>query len=303
MKVVVPRSLGSASDVTERDVRSEIKPLGLQPVRPPRVTSGKVIANIIMGIFGILFLAPLIWLILASVDAHAGPNMRWPDLSFKNFAAISSGPYISGLWNSLILSGIATVVATVPSIFAGYAFSRHHIPFKGPLLLSILVLAGVPVTILIVPIYEVFSTHNALTILPAAIFLGVTSLPFELWIIKNYIDAVPADLEESARLEKASTLQVLRRVVVPLALPGICAAAIFGFINSWGNFLVPLVLISNPNEAPSPVAMYGFFGGNVIRWGDIAAYAVWYALPVLLLYLFMARLFRGGFVLSGAIRG
>jgi multiple sugar transport system permease protein len=281
---------------------AELPPQGLA-VRPPRVTSARVTSNVTLLILGVLFIAPLIWLILASLDSNASQTLEWPHFTFSNFTLAANSANLMALKNSALMSIIATVVATVPATLAGYSFSRHHIPLKGPLLLAILMLAGVPMSILIVPIYQVFAGQNWLALLPASIFLGVTSLPFELWIVKNFIDAVPLDLDESARLERAGTWQILIRIVIPLALPGIGAAAIFGFINSWGNFLVPLVLIVSPSQQPSPVAMYGFFGGNVIRWGEIAAYSIMYAIPVLILYLALGRLFRGGFVLSGAIRG
>jgi multiple sugar transport system permease protein len=292
-----------AADIAaDRRPGTEI-PAGAVPVRPPKVTSARLVSNLTLLVLGILFLAPLVWLILASVDANASQSLQWPHFTLRNFTQAANTANILALKNSVLISAIATVVATIPATLAGYVFSRRHIPFKGPLLLAILMLAGIPVAILIVPIYQVFAVRNWLALVPASVFLGVTSLPFEIWIIKNFIDAVPADLEESARLERAGTLQILLRIVVPLALPGIAAAAIFGFINAWGNFLVPLVLIAIPTQQPSPVAMYGFFGGNVIRWGEIAAYSIMYAVPVLILYLALGRLFRGGFVLSGAVRG
>jgi multiple sugar transport system permease protein len=292
-----------AVEVETRQAPLPELPRDAVPVRPPKVTSGRVVSNVTLVILGVLFIAPLIWLIFDSIDSQASQTLEWPHFTFGNFTAAANSANMLALKNSVIISLIATVIATVPATLAGYVFSRRHIPFKGPLLLGILMLAGVPMSILIVPIYQLFAGRNYLALVPAAIFLGVTSLPFELWIIKNFMDAVPIDLEESARLERAGTTQILTRVVVPLTLPGIGAAAIFGFINAWGNFLVPLVLISNASQQPAPVAMYGFFGGNVIRWGEIAAYSVMYSVPVLILYLALSRLFRGGFVLSGAIRG
>ncbi len=273
------------------------------PVHPRRVTSGKTISNLVLLGFGILFVTPLIWLIFASVDSQAGPTVEWPHLTFSNFSAVANGSDLQALWNSLLMSTIATAVATIPAAMFAYIFSRRHIPWKGPWLLFILMLAGVPISILIVPLYQVFNQENLLSLLPASVFLGVTSLPFEIWIIKNFIDAVPVDLEESARLERANTMQVLVRVVVPLALPGIGAAAIYGFINAWGNFLVPLVLVTSPSQQPSPVAIFSFFSGDIINYGHIAAYSILYSLPVVILYLGMSRLFRGGFVLSGAMKG
>lgn len=273
------------------------------PVRPPRRTADKVVSNAVLLVFGVGFAAPLLWLLLASVDAGASTALRWPDFTLANFSAAGSSENLRALLNSAYISLIATVVATVPATMAAYAFSRHHIPWKGPLLLAILMMAGVPITIMIVPIYEKFLDLGLLSLGPAGIFLGVTNLPFSIWIIKNFIDAVPGELEEAARLEGAKTRHVLLRVVLPVALPGVATAAIFSFINSWGNFLVPLVLVPSPDEETGPVAIFGFFGGFGIQFGEVAAYSLMYSLPILLLYLAMSRFFRGGFVLGGAIRG
>lgn len=272
-------------------------------VRPRRVTNTKLISNLTMLALGVLFLTPLIWLIFASVDSQAGPTVQWPHLTFSNYSQVATSANMQALLNSAYISFIATIVSTVPAAMCAYVFSRRHIPWKGPWLLFILMLSGVPVSILVVPLFQVFNQANLLSAFPAAVFLGVTSLPFEIWIIKNFIDAVPMDLEESARLERANTRQVLLRIVVPLALPGIGAAAIYGFINAWGNFLVPLVLITDIAQQPSPVAIFGFFNGDIINYGHIAAYSIMYSVPVVVLYLAMSRLFRGGFVLSGAVRG
>lgn len=272
-------------------------------VRPRRFSCEKLISNVVLIIIGVVFAAPLLWLLFASVDANASAALQWPTFSLKNFGAAASAENMAALLNSAYISLIATAVATIPATMAAYAFSRHHIPWKGPLLLLILMMSGVPITIMIIPLYEQFLRFDLLSLVPAAIFLGVTSLPFEIWIIKNFIDAVPSELEEAARLEGAKTHQVLLWIVMPVALPGIAAAAIFGFINAWGNFLVPLVMIPSPAEEPSPVAIYGFFGGQGIKFGQVAAYSIIYSVPILVLYLAMSRLFRGGFSLSGAIRG
>jgi multiple sugar transport system permease protein len=148
-----------------------------------------------------------------------------------------------------------------------------------------------------------FATENWLSILPTAIFLGVTAMPFEIWLIKNFMDAIPYDLEEAARIERASTWQILTRIVGPLALPGIGAGAIYSFVNAWGSFVVPLVLITDPNQQPGPIAIYGFIGAANVRYGDIAAFSLLYSVPVFILYAIMSRLFAGGFTLGGAIKG
>jgi multiple sugar transport system permease protein len=271
-------------------------------VKRARVTAPVVTGNLVLGAIGVLFALPLVWMLLASVDSHAGWGISWPHLSLANFGASLKAGRAHALEISLELAVVATVVATFFGTLAAYAFSRRHLPWKGPLLLVVLFLAGVPINIIIIPIFQIFSQQGWLTVFPTGVFLGVTALPFEIWIIKNFIDAVPSELEEAARLEGAKTPTILRRIVLPLAAPGIGAAAIFGFITAWGAFLVPLILISNASDQPGSVAISGFVSAASINYGDIAAYSIIYSLPVLILYLIMGRAFRGGFVLSGAVK-
>jgi multiple sugar transport system permease protein len=256
-----------------------------------------------LALIGILFALPMLWLLAASLDSQASWSIEWPHFTLANFQAATGSGQLHSLWNSFILSAVATLISTLASALAAYALSRRHIPWKGPILLVVLFLSGVPMSILIVPIYELFALENMLSIIPAAIFLGVTAMPFEIWLIKNFMDAIPYDLEEAARIEGANTWHILRRIIGPLALPGIGAGAIYAFVNAWGSFIVPLVLISNPSQDPGPIAIYGFIGAANVRYGDIAAYSILYSIPVIILYAIMSRLFSGGFTLGGAVKG
>jgi multiple sugar transport system permease protein len=273
------------------------------PVKLRRFTPEKVACNIVLAIVGIIFVLPLAWLVEASVDRLATRQIQIPVLSLQNFILATDPTRLLALLNSVIISAIAAFVATLPSTLAAYAFSRHHIPGKYAIVLFILFLSGVPINILIVPVYQMFSSADMLSLGPTAVFLGVTAIPFELYIIKNAIDAIPIDLEEAALMERANTFRILWRVVLPLALPGIMAAAIYGVVNTWGNFLVPLVLISAPEQQPSPLTIFGFMSADITRYGAIAAYSLIYSAPVVILYLVLSRFFRAGFVLGGAIRG
>jgi multiple sugar transport system permease protein len=279
------------------------------PQLPPENhdTHGTVVrsigTNTVLGALGLLFLAPMLWLLLASIDSNASWGIEWPHFSLVNFKNVLSGSLLHSLLNSVILAVISTAIASIAGVFCAYSFSRRRIPFKGPLLLFILFSSGVPLTIMIIPIYEIFSRFGFLSILPTAVFLSVTSLPFEIYLMKNFIDAVPVDLEEAARMERASTFQVLRKVVIPIALPGIAAAAIFGFVNAWGSFVVPLILISNANQQPAPIAIYTFLTLPKAQFGNIAAYSLVFCIPVFVLYAASSRLFKEGFVLSGGVKG
>jgi multiple sugar transport system permease protein len=277
------------------------------PESAPRVPkpsrSALRVGNGMLVLIGILFALPMLWMLAASLDSQASWSIEVPHFTWANFRAATGSGQLQSLWNSVVLSGVATLVSTSASALAAYALSRRRIPWKGPLLLIVLFLSGVPMSILIVPIYQLFATQGWLSIMPTAIFLGVTAMPFEIWLIKNFMDAIPYDLEEAARIERASTWQILTRVIGPLALPGIGAGAIYAFVNAWGSFVVPLVLISDPNQQPGPIAIFGFIGAANVRYGDIAAFSILYSVPVFILYALMSRLFSGGFTLGGAVKG
>jgi multiple sugar transport system permease protein len=273
-----------------------------KPVHEPKPYAQLIAVNGLLVVCGLFFILPMVWMVLAAVDAEATQQLKLPVLTLHQFAIAMSEERLHALLNSLIVSVIATVVATVPSVIAAYSFSRHRIVGKQVILLSIVFLSGVPISILIIPIYQLFQWADCLSLVPTGIFLGVTAMPFEIFVIKNAIDAVPIDLEEAARIEQASTIRLLVSVVLPLCLAGVMAAAIYGFINTWGNFLPPLVLILDASEQPSPVAIFSLMTNNVINYGAIAAYSVLYTIPVIVLYVASSRLFRGGYARGGAVK-
>ena len=162
---------------------SAVRPPTTRRLAAPRFSATKVYANLILVLLGAFFLTPLLWLATASVDAGASYQLRFPDFTLKNFAEASQPTYLRALGDSLLLSSIAAVVATVAAFFAAYSFSRHHIPWKGPILLTILFLSGVPVTILIVPVYKMFVYMGWLSLLPTAILLAATAIPFEIYLM------------------------------------------------------------------------------------------------------------------------
>lgn len=275
---------------------------GLTRVPERHVTGPAILSNLILAGIALLFALPLLWLVLASVDKHASWSIAIPHFTLSNFGSSLSNGRGSSLVASLELAAIATVVGTVTGTLAAYAFSRRHIPWKGPALLFVLLLSAVPINVIIIPVYQIFSQAGWLSLIPTAIFLGITGLPFEIWMIKNFIDAVPTELEEAARVENVGTMRIIGRIVVPLAAPGIGAAAIYGFVNAWGAFLIPLVLISSTAQQPAAITVYSFISAAEVNYGGIAAFSILYSLPVLALYLVMGRWFRGGFVLGGALK-
>jgi multiple sugar transport system permease protein len=268
-------------------------------VVPPKKFLGWIIANAALILLGVLFVLPLLWLVFNAFGSNASAGLQFPHFTLKNFSRALAAGRAGALWNSAYMSIISTIVSTVPAALAAYALSRFKIPLRRSFLVVILFLCGLPISIVVIPVYEIFAHEGWLTLLPTALFLGVTSLPMEIWLIKGYIDVLPVDMEEAARIEGVSNLKILTRIVLPLTLPGIMAAALFGFINAWGALLIPLILIPNPTQQPAAVIFPQFTSETHVFYGQIAAYSLVYALPVVILYLVVFSVFRGKFNLSG----
>lgn len=282
--------------------RMPTPPPELKPNRPNKFTMERLLSNSTALVLAAFFFLPMLWMVLASVDHSATNQLKAPDLTAEHYWVAVQADNLLALANSLLLSTIATVIGTAAAFVAAYVFSKHNIPFKNPILLTILFLSGVPISILIVPVYKMFATLGWLSIIPTGVLLGVTAIPFQIYQLKNFIDAVPPELEEAAALEQAGTLQILFRVILPLTKPGLASSAIFGFVNAWGNFLLPVVLINSLADQPAPVHLFGFMGSNSIDYGAIAAYSIVYSLPVIVLFLGMSRQFKAGFSLGGAVK-
>jgi multiple sugar transport system permease protein len=255
-----------------------------------------------LAILGVLFLLPLVWVILAAVDATASWSVEWPRLTLDHFKLVFSIDMRSFVV-SLYLAAIATIVGTTAALLAGYALARRYIPLKNGIILAVLFLSGLPVSTLAVPIFLIYSKLQWFSILPTGLLLGVINLPLQIWLARNFVEAIPIELEQAALLEGAGTLYILRTVVAPLIAPGIAATAIFGFVNAWGAFLLPLVTLVDPNNTPAPVMIYSFISSAMTRYGEIAAFSLVYSVPAILLYSVMSRVVSGGFRYGGAMKG
>jgi len=271
-----------------------------------RISVAALITNMVLILIGGFFVLPMLWMVFASIDSNPDWAIKLPTLTFANFAdVIGTAGALTAFRSSLILAGTTTVISTVLAVLAAYPLSRMHIPFKRSFMLAILFASGLPVSMLIVPVYQMYVYFGWLdSLYTTALFLAASSLPFAIWLMKNFIDAVPVELEQAAAIDGASTFRILRQLVLPLTLPGIAVTAIYTFINAWGAFVIPFVLNSNPDDQPGPIEIYNFMGSHgLFKFGDLAVFSLLFSLPVILLYLFMSRYFSGAFSFSGAVRG
>lgn len=273
----------------------------------PRGRAMRWFANIVLSVIGVIFLLPLVWLLLASFDSTASLSVKWPEApSLDNFLAVLT-PEISliPLWNSLVLSGGCAIVTVLAAILAAYPLSRYKSRINKPFLYGVLFGTCLPITAMMVPVYALFVAFNLIdNMFGTILFLAATSLPMAIWMMKNVMDSVPVSLEEAAWTDGASAMATLRLIVVPLMRPGIAVVFIFVFIQTWGNFFIPFILLLSPDKLPAAVSVFSFFGQyGAVAYGQLAAFSLLYSLPVLALYVLVSRLGGGSFALAGAVKG
>ena len=253
------------------------------------------------------FVLPLAWVVLSALDPHASLRVKVPDgVTLDNFDAILT-PEITftPLLNSLILCGGATLLTVVCAALAAYPLSRFRSRLNRPFLLTILFATSLPITAIMVPVYALFVRVNLIDTMQGTIFFFAASqLPFAIWLMKNFMDGVPKELEEAAWTDGASSFQSLLRIVLPLMGPGVAEVTVFSFVMMWGNIFVPFMLLLSPDQMPASVSINDFFGNRgMVAFGQLAAFSIVYSTPVVLLYVLISRRLGGGFALGGAVKG
>jgi multiple sugar transport system permease protein len=231
---------------------------------------GGRMAGRIAGIAVILLwsLFPLYWALntslttLSSADsipAHYFPSPLVGTTYKEAFGVGGAGNDIAGqlgrsLLNSTIESGAAMIITVVIAVFAAYAFSRMQFRFKRTIFVSVLATLLLPAYATLIPLYRIMASLGLVNTYIAVILVYVSGfLPLAIWILYNYFNGIPKELEEAAAVDGASPLRTLLRVVIPVAMPGIASAAIIAFLLGWAQFLFPLVLTTDLSTQPVTV--------------------------------------------------
>jgi multiple sugar transport system permease protein len=277
--------------------------------RRRRQLSGRMIGSLGLLVVAAAFLVPLLWVLLAAFngDPAQGVQITWPDpFSLGNFRAVmNEETTYRPLLNGALLCIGGTVLTMICATLAAYPLSRYRSRLKRPFMLTILFSTGLPITAIMVPVYGLFVQLALDDSMPATtVFMATSALPISIWLTKNFMDGVPVELEEAAWVDGATPLQGLRRIILPLMAPGLSVVAIFTFIGLWGNFFVPFILLLTPEKQPMSVTIFTFFGqyGQIV-YGQLAAYALLYSLPSVLLYLVLSRRLGGAFAFGGGVKG
>lgn len=266
-------------------------------------------------------LAPFSWLLLTSFmherDALTVPVQWVPrSVTLENYTSFffpsgtravvgsrAAEQILPSMANSLIAAGATAVINVVLGSLAGYSLARIRFPGQRSLLMLYIGTRMVPGVALIVPLYLTVKTYGLLDSLGALIVTYLTfTLPFTIWLMKNYFQSIPRELEEAALVDGCRWPQMVMRVLLPAAAPGLVAAAMFAFMTAWNDYLFAVILTSTINSKTLPVVVAGFATDVTTERTLMAASGVLAVIPPLVLaFIFQKMIVQG--LTSGAVKG
>ncbi|MET3903969.1 carbohydrate ABC transporter permease [Paenarthrobacter sp. 4246] len=278
------------------------------PSRRNSAQNGSTIARVggilALVILALMWLLPILWGVTTSLkseeDAATSPFVA--PTSGWNFDAyvqvLSQGDVPRWMLNSLGISIAVTVLTVGISALAAYGFSRME--FRGRKWLFAMTVASimVPGQILIVPLYQQMNSMQ-LADTWAGIVLPQVVAPMMVFILKNFFDTIPKELEEAARIDGAGGLRVFFTIVMPLSRPILIAVSIFVFIGAWNNFLWPFIVTNNPDLLTLPVGLATIKNAYGVQYAQTMASAILAALPLLIMFMLFQRHIVKGFATSG----
>ena len=263
-----------------------------------------------LGIICFVLLFPFYWMALTAIKPDEqlldlnkyNPLWTW-DPTFKHFyKLLFETQYPRWLWNTMFVAMCATTLSIISSVFAAYAIVRLR--YKGAQWVGGLIFLAylVPPSILFIPLSTVVFQYGLFDSPMALILTYPTILiPFSTWLLMGYFKTIPFELEECALIDGASRWQILTKIILPLAIPGLISAFIFCFTLCWNEFIYALTFISSTQYKTVPVAIVtALVDGDIYRWGSLMAGAMIGSLPLVVLYAFFVEHYVSA--MTGAVK-
>ncbi|WP_411344277.1 carbohydrate ABC transporter permease [Paenibacillus sp. WLX1005] len=252
---------------------------------------------------------PLFWLLMYSLKTNeeilSGSFFSFPKIpQWHNYAeAYTSGSYLKYLGNSVLVTGVTLVAVILLSAMTAYAISRFKWKYGPYVMLLFLLGMMIPMQATLLPLMIIFKNLHLLDtrwaiIIPYTAF----ALPIAVFILSGFMRAIPTDIEESAFIDGASVYRIFRSIILPISMPPVMTVCILTFINIWNEYIVAATFISSENLKTLPFGVYTFVSQYSVNYGNIGAFLIMGALPVIIIYFILSERITKGMV-AGAVKG
>lgn len=271
----------------------------------------KDLASLAILIFLAVFAcSPLVWLLMMSIRPaewlYKFPSPIWVQPTINHFIlAVKELGILQAVGNSIIITIVTLAVNFLAGIPAAYVLARGHLRYASAIMLGILATQMIPGMAALVPLFQITKYLGLIdTRIGVALILAARTTPLTIWILKGFFEKIPQDLIEAAQVDGLKGIEIIYKVILPLAWPGIIAAGLFAFMMSWIDFLAPLTLLFDPAKMPFTVALYQVVGDPLsgTNYGVLFAASILGSLPVVILFLIFQRYFIRGLT-AGAVKG
>jgi multiple sugar transport system permease protein len=266
-----------------------------------------LVSIVVLIFFLIVILIPIVWFIVVSIQPsnviHSSTPVFHFTPTFKNYVNVFSRlDFLVFLKNSFIVCGSATILALIAGSLAAYSFARLKNSLTTHLSFWVLSTRMLPPIAVVIPLYLLLSKIGLLDTFSGLILVYITiNLPYVVWMMKSFFEEIPPELDEAAMVDGCSKIGILRRIIIPIALPGVISTGVFVFILSWSEFLFALILTGTRTKT-LPVAIAAFITDRGIEWGNMAAAGSALILPLAVMFYFIQKfLIRG--LTFGALKG
>ncbi|HET7876358.1 MAG TPA: carbohydrate ABC transporter permease, partial [Methylomirabilota bacterium] len=269
----------------------------------------------VLGAYGFLLallvivLFPFYWMTVSSLKSEdqmrSLTSMFWPSpVVLDNYRQLlGRTEFVAWFGNSVTVAVTSTFLATAIGTLGAYALARLRFLGRAFMSSAVLITYLVPPSILFIPLYAQIRTLGLADSLGGLIAAYPSfTIPFVTWLLMGYFESIPEELEEAAMIDGATRFGAFRRVILPLAAPGVLAAALYAFTQSWNEFLYALVFITDVRLRTLPVGLSSFITGDVYGWGYLMAGAVLTTLPVIAAYTYLQKYMVEGLT-AGSVKG
>jgi ABC-type glycerol-3-phosphate transport system permease component len=261
-----------------------------------------------LGIFYLCLLLPIAWLVLSSFrnsdSIQSGRLLPvWSELTFQNYIeTFHIGNFITYLVNSFVIAFSVMALTVFLGSLGAYALSRFALKGKRLFMMSALLPQFFPYVLVLIPFYVLMSSLNLVdTHVGLILTHSSLTLPFALWMLTGYFNAIPMELDQAALIDGCSRLGVLFRILYPVAIPGLVVAGFFSFVVSWGDYLFVSILSQSNQTQTLPIGLQTFMSSLQVRWGLITAGTVVAIVPTVIFFSIVQRRLVSGLT-AGAVK-
>ena len=266
--------------------------------------ANKIGLYLVLSLFLVFLLFPFYWMAVTSLkidkelyDLSTNPLFIKQGLTLQHYVYLfKKTSFLTWFKNTFIIAFLVTIITLTVSAPAAYSVTRFKFRGRTTFAIAVFISYLIPPTLLFIPLYKVLKLLRLIdTIWSMVVTYPTFTMPFCTWLLMGYFKTIPRELEESALVDGANRLQVLLRIVCPVALPGLTTVTLFSFTLSWMQFLYPVAFISASTQKPLSVGVVSeLVRGDVFYWGSLMAGALLASLPVILVYMIFTRYFISG---------